>query len=286
MARYDLSETEWRLIEPLLPNKPRGVARVDDRRVINGIFYVLRTGSPWRDLPSRYGPHTTVYNRFNRWAKAGVWLKVFEALAAQSPGSLHLIDSSIIRAHQHAAGGKKGGPDHAIGRSRGGLSTKINALVDQDGLPLRIVLSAGQASDKAAVEALIDGLKPARALVADRGYDARAIIDFVAARGGCAHIPRRKRTARASVPSIPRSTDSATSSNDTSASSSTSDASQPASTNSPETSSLPSPSHPHDSGSELMSPESRPGCVISPPAESTTTPSSPKSLRSLARNSA
>jgi len=108
MARYDLSEAEWRLIEPLLPNKPRGVARVDDRRVINGIFYVLRTGSPWRDLPERYGPYTTVYNRFNRWAKAGVWLKVFDALAAASPQSMQLIDSSIIRAHQHAAGGKKG----------------------------------------------------------------------------------------------------------------------------------------------------------------------------------
>ena len=108
MARYDLSEAEWRLIEPLLPNKPRGVARVDDRRVINGIFYVLRTGSPWRDLPERYGPYTTVYNRFNRWAKAGVWLKVFETRAATSPQSMQLIDSSIIRAHQHAAGGKKG----------------------------------------------------------------------------------------------------------------------------------------------------------------------------------
>lgn len=74
----------------------------------------------------------------------------------------------------------------------GGLSTKIKALVDQDGLPLRIVLSAGQASDKAAVEALIDGLKPAQALVADRGYDARAVIDLVAARGGRAHIPTQK----------------------------------------------------------------------------------------------
>lgn len=108
MARYDLSEAEWRLIQPLLPDKPRGVARVDDRRVLNGIFYVLRTGSPWRDLPARYGPPTTVYNRFNRWAKAGVWLQIFETLAAQSPQSLQLIDSSIVRAHQHAAGGKKG----------------------------------------------------------------------------------------------------------------------------------------------------------------------------------
>ena len=108
MARYDLSETEWRLIEPLLPNKPRGVARVDDRRVINGIFYALRTGSPWRDLPERFGPYTTVYNRYNRWARAGVWLRIFETLAAKSPQSMQLIDSSIIRAHQHAAGGKKG----------------------------------------------------------------------------------------------------------------------------------------------------------------------------------
>lgn len=108
MRRYDLSESEWGLIGPLLPNKPRGVARVDDRRVINGIFYILRTGSPWRDLPERFGPYTTVYNRYNRWAKAGVWLKIFETLAAQSPQSMQLIDSSIIRAHQHAAGAKKG----------------------------------------------------------------------------------------------------------------------------------------------------------------------------------
>ena len=108
MAGFDLTDLEREVIRPLLPMKVRGVKRVDDRRVINGIFYVLRTGSPWRDLPARYGPHTTVYNRFNRWAKAGVWVRVFEALSAGSPGSMHLIDSSIIRAHQHAAGGKKG----------------------------------------------------------------------------------------------------------------------------------------------------------------------------------
>ena len=108
MVRFDLSDAEWGQIAPLLPNKPRGVPRVDDRRVLNGIFYILRTGAPWRDLPERYGPYTTVYNRYNRWSKAGVWLQVFQALAAHSPDFLHLIDSSIIRAHQHAAGAKKG----------------------------------------------------------------------------------------------------------------------------------------------------------------------------------
>lgn len=108
MARFDLSDQEWPIVSPFLPNKPRGVARTDDRRVLNGIFHILRTGAPWRDMPERYGPYTTVYNRYNRWAKAGVWLRIFETLAAQSPQSLQLIDSSIIRAHQHAAGGKKG----------------------------------------------------------------------------------------------------------------------------------------------------------------------------------
>lgn len=108
MARFDLTDREWSIIAAMLPNKPRGVARADDRRVLNGIFYTLRTGSPWRDLPERYGPYTTAYNRYNRWAKAGVWLHIFEALAARSPQSLQFIDSSIVRAHQHAAGGKKG----------------------------------------------------------------------------------------------------------------------------------------------------------------------------------
>jgi transposase len=111
MSRFDLSEAEWRIIEPLLPGadgRRMGRPRQDDRRVLNAIFFVLRTGTPWRDLPERYGPYTTAYNRFNRWAKRGVWLAIFEALAARSPGSLALIDSSIVRAQQHAAGGKKG----------------------------------------------------------------------------------------------------------------------------------------------------------------------------------
>ncbi len=67
MARFDLTDFEWSVIEPLLPNKPRGVPRVNDRRVLNGIFWRLRTGAPWADIPSRYGPHTTCVNRFNRW---------------------------------------------------------------------------------------------------------------------------------------------------------------------------------------------------------------------------
>src|SRR5258706_6174355 len=67
--RYELSDYEWTAIKPMLPNKPRGVRRVNDRRVLNGIFWVLRSGAPWRDLPERYGPRTTCYNRFVRWRR-------------------------------------------------------------------------------------------------------------------------------------------------------------------------------------------------------------------------
>jgi transposase len=69
--RYELSDCEWSVIGPMLPNKPRGILRVDDRRVLNGIFCVLRSGAPWRDLPDIYGPRTTCYNRFVRWGRAG-----------------------------------------------------------------------------------------------------------------------------------------------------------------------------------------------------------------------
>lgn len=106
MARFELTDFEWRTIEPLLPNKPRGVPRVDDRRVLNGIFWVLRTGSPWRDLPERYGPYTTAYNRFNRWRKAGVWDRLMDAIIRAHDGNVQMIDSSVVRVHQQAAAQK------------------------------------------------------------------------------------------------------------------------------------------------------------------------------------
>jgi transposase len=107
MSRYDMSEFEWRIIEPLLPSKPRGVARVDDRRVLNGIFWVLRSGSPWRDLPERYGPYTTCYNRFRRWTKAGVWDRIMDAITDSYGGDVRMIDGTSVRVHHSAATLKK-----------------------------------------------------------------------------------------------------------------------------------------------------------------------------------
>jgi transposase len=116
MNRGDLTNVQWERLQPLLPaQKPkRGRPAVDHRRILNGILWILRTGAPWRDLPERYGPWCTVASRFYRWQKAGVFRRILAALQQQADGAgqldwtIHFVDSTIIRAHQHAAGAKKG----------------------------------------------------------------------------------------------------------------------------------------------------------------------------------
>ena len=104
-----LSGEQFSKIEPFLPTDTRGVPRVDDRRVISGIIHVLKSGCRWIDAPSEYGPRKTLYNRFVRWAQKGVWVGLFEALAqAGGPPSQVMIDSSAVKAHRSAAGGKGG----------------------------------------------------------------------------------------------------------------------------------------------------------------------------------
>ena len=98
--RYELSDYEWTAIKPMLPNKPRGVRRVNDRRVLNVIFWVLRSGAPWRDLPENYDPRTTCYNRFVRWRRAGVWDQIMDALAAGHDAAVQMIDTSVVRVHR------------------------------------------------------------------------------------------------------------------------------------------------------------------------------------------
>ena len=105
--RYDLTDFEWSVIEPVLPKGRPGPRPKNNRHVLNGIFWVLRAGAPWRDLPSRYGPYTTAYNRFNRWRKAGVWDRLMDAVTKAHDGKVQMIDSSIVRVHQHASGVKK-----------------------------------------------------------------------------------------------------------------------------------------------------------------------------------
>ena len=107
---YWLSDKEWARIEPLLPKRRRGAHRVDDRRIISGIVHMLRSGARWRDCPAVYGPYTTVYNRFNRWSRQGLWHEIFQALTGHSGiYGVAMMDSTHIKAHRSAGGGK-GGP--------------------------------------------------------------------------------------------------------------------------------------------------------------------------------
>ena len=109
---YWLDDRAWAVIEPLLPRGRRGAHRVDDRRVISGIMHMLKTGARWRDCPLEYGPYTTIYNRFNRWSRQGVWEDIFYALTGSTGvigGVTASIDSMHVKAHRSAAGAK-GGP--------------------------------------------------------------------------------------------------------------------------------------------------------------------------------
>ena len=116
-ARGDLTDAKWEKLSPLLPPqqvKSGGRPSNDHRTTVNGILHILRTGAPWRDLPKRYGPWSTVYGRFNRWSASGLWDEILSRLHqdADQAGDLnweiHHVDGSVIRAHQHAAGSKKG----------------------------------------------------------------------------------------------------------------------------------------------------------------------------------
>ena len=104
------------MIQPLLPTRVRGVKLADDRKVLNRIFWRLRTGVPWADIPARYGPHTTGANRFNRWRKAGHWARILQAASEACKGGIQMVDSSSTRVHQHGANGPKKGADPASGK--------------------------------------------------------------------------------------------------------------------------------------------------------------------------
>jgi transposase len=180
----------------MLPNKPRGVPRVNDRRVLNGIFWVLRSGAPWRDLPNAFGPYTTCYNRFVRWRRAGVWSRIIHALAATNDAAVQMIDTSIVRVHQHAACITRN-QRQSMGRSRGGLTSKIHALVDSNGLPVRLALTPGEAHDNRLAGKLLSRLKPGSMLLADRGHDADWIRELAMKKGAWANIPPKSNLYRA-----------------------------------------------------------------------------------------
>jgi transposase len=178
MERLGLRDDQWDRIKDFLPGREGhvGGTAADNRMFVDGVLYRFRAGIPWRDLPARFGKWKSTYQRFNRWAKSGIFSRIFRLLSSDPDNEYNMIDSTIVRAHQHSAGAAKSSGPQAIGRSRGGLTTKIHTLVDALGNPIDFILTAGQVHDLAGAQALIENANP-QAMLGDKAYDANGFIN-------------------------------------------------------------------------------------------------------------
>ncbi|MFD7070574.1 IS5 family transposase [Streptomyces sp. NPDC059913] len=222
-GRGELTDTAWERIEPLLPRVDgRGRPWRDHRQVVNGVLWRLRTGAPWRDLPERYGPWQTAYERFAQWEADGTWAKLLKHVRVRDDAVGRVdwtvaVDSTVNRAHQHAVGARKKGPTdgdeledpvrsqtrQTLGRSRGGLTTKVHLAVDGRGLPLSVVLTSGNVNDATAFADVLDGIRIPRVVtgrprttpervLGDKAYSSRAIRRLLRRRGIAVTIPKRR----------------------------------------------------------------------------------------------
>ncbi|WP_446218628.1 IS5 family transposase [Micromonospora sp. IBHARD004] len=238
--RHDLTDAQWAALEPLLPvgRRPGRPPTWTKRQLIDGIRWRTRVGAPWRDVPGCYGSWAAAYALFRRWQRDGTWAKILTWLQAVADAAGRVtwdvsVDSSVARAHQHAAGARKRGnlqveppggvtvepADHALGRSRGGLTTKLHLACEQGQKPLSIVLTAGQRGDSPQFVAVLDGIRVPRLgsgrprtrpdrVLADKAYTSRANRRYLRRRGIKATIPskadqdanRRKRGSKGGRP--------------------------------------------------------------------------------------
>jgi transposase len=187
-----LRDDQWERIAPLVPGKvgDPGRSGANNRRFVEAVLWIARVGAPWRDLPEGYGNWNSVFQRFRRWAKGGVFEKIFDALSADADFEYVIVDGTIVRVHQHGTGARGG--TQAIGRSRGGLT--IVALVDALGNLVRFVLLPGQRHDSVGVAPLLKDLD-FDALLADKAFDGNALRADLNDRGAVAVIPPKSNRA-------------------------------------------------------------------------------------------
>ncbi|MET7364203.1 IS5 family transposase [Streptomyces sp. NPDC005562] len=219
MGRGDLSDGQWAVMEPLLPVAVLGRPSWHRRKLIDGIRWRVRTGAPWRDVPAKYGPWQTVYGLFRRWQRGGVWAQVLTGLQSRADAAGLItwevnVDSTICRAHQHAAGARRDGQsqkeppggsspepdDHGLGRSRGGWTTKIHLACEQGLRPLSVLITAGQRGDSPQFIAVLEAIRVPRLgagrprvrplrVRGDRAYSSRANRAYLRRRGIRCTIP-------------------------------------------------------------------------------------------------
>lgn len=213
MCRHVLTDVEWNAIRFLLPKERsgnRGRPWADHRRTISGIFWILATGAPWRDLPQEFGAWPTVYKRFRRWSRSGLWEKVWNKLINQLRQneelgfSVWMVDGSIVRAHHASVGGSRKtsteAKENALGKSRGGYSSKLHIACDEEGIPIGIVVTPGQVNEPTVFQQLMEAIpfslrhhasRP-EALAGDKAYVAGYIFQWLDKLQIANVIPNRK----------------------------------------------------------------------------------------------
>jgi transposase len=201
MRRHELTDDHWDRLEPLLPPERPAAGRLnkDHRTVLNGIHWILRTGAPWRDLPERYGNWTTIDSQLRRCQPAGVWERILTEIQTkaahedQIDGLITMIDSTSSRAYQHVAGARKGDPDdHGLGRSRGGLRSKLHLTTERGGKPNAATLTAGQRHESTqAIVLLVETLarRWSDAVAGDKAYSTINIRNWLTGHEIAAVIP-------------------------------------------------------------------------------------------------
>lgn len=213
MSRHNLTDDAWNAIQPFLPTtigkRRRGRPWADHRVLINGIIWILQTGSPWRDLPAEFGSWKTVYNRFRRWVVEGLWDKLFFQILQRMDRlgnidrTVWCVDGSVIRAHRAASGMDQQSDEsdeyHALGRSRGGYSTKLHVMTDSRGTLLAATVTGGQRHESQEFENLFEHCELSvhllrdrpDAIAGDKGYSSQSIRESITTKKIKAVIPSR-----------------------------------------------------------------------------------------------
>lgn len=190
MPRLMLTDDSWLLLSRIMYLTGRIYNKPEHRMTLEGILYRMRTGIPWRDLPAEFGDWSAVFRRFHLWSKKGVMIEIFQFLSRLNDPQWLFIDGSIVKAHQDSPN-VANPKEQALGKSRGGNSTKIHLAVDSGGLPVHFELSGGQVHDVCVGESLIGSSPKAEVVVADKGYDSQALRDVIKSKKAQPVIPRK-----------------------------------------------------------------------------------------------
>ncbi|MGE0526881.1 MAG: IS5 family transposase [Bdellovibrionales bacterium] len=189
MARRVLTDEIWLQLLAVMESKGCYDSK-NAREVMEAIIWKLRVGGPWRDIPKEFCPWQTAFDRFNRWAKKGLWTNFFSGIRGEIDTEWVFADGSYVRAHQHASGARAG-EERAIGRSRGGSTTKIHMVCDAHGNPIDFEITGGETHDSQAAPEIIRKVGKAENFIADKGYDSESIREEARGQGMNPVIPRK-----------------------------------------------------------------------------------------------